>query len=292
MKGIQQRFILGVITCLWCLSSQAAVWDVVYPKPLIEGDKRDEYPIAVLKLALEQTGVKYRLRESIHSMEQSRSFSSLQSNREINVLWSMTDSTREAQLMPIRIPIFKGLIGLRLFLARKETLPDLQRVSTLTSLRDFIMVQGKDWPDTKILQSNGFEVATSPYYPGLFDVLEQQQAELFPRSVVEIWTELDADNHSDTLDIEPDLGVYYPTAMYYFVNKKNIVLGNILRSGLEMAVKNGEFDKLFLSVHQSLIEKANLKERKIFNLTNPILPKETPLERKELWYQVNLTSGQ
>ncbi|WP_416308139.1 amino acid ABC transporter substrate-binding protein [Neptunicella sp. SCSIO 80796] len=274
---------------LLCLTVQvqAAVWDVVYPKPIDDEDKRNEYPLAVLKLALEQTGVKFQLRESVNRMAQGKAMISLAASREINVLWSMTDSTRENQLMPIRIPIYKGLIGLRLFLIKSNKQASFQRVSTLTHMRDFTLVQGKDWPDTKILQANGFEVMTAPYYLGLFDILVQEQADLFPRSVVEIWQEIDAQKAETSIEIEPRLGVYYPTAMYFFVNKKNIILANILRSGLEKAVENGEFDKLFFKVHQPILDQANLPGRKIFTLTNPVLPKDTPLDRKELWFPVN-----
>lgn len=266
--------------------AHAAVWDVVYPRPINEADKRNEYPIAMLKLALHQTGVKFQLRESVSRMEQGKALSSLAAGREINVLWSMTDSNRESQLMPIRIPIFKGLIGLRLFLIKSTNVGDIQRVATLAGLRDFTLVQGRDWPDTKIFQANGFEVMTAPYYPGLFDLLKQDQADLFPRSIVEIWPELENSQADFPIEIEQKLAVYYPTAMYFFVNKKNVILANIIRSGMEKALANGEFDKLFLQVHQPLIDKANLSQRTIFKLANPILPKLTPLDRKALWYPI------
>lgn len=264
---------------------QAATWQITYPRPLTEFDRRSSYPIRLLSLALDQTGVKYNLTASDRILLQSKALTMLADNREINVAWSMTDTNREALLLPIRIPIFKGLIGWRIFLVRDDSRGRFAAVSQLDQLRQFKTIQGHDWPDTKILQANGFDVATSKEYPALFSMLEQSRGDLFPRSVVEIWSELSSDHMPANVNVETGLGIRYPTAMYFFVNKRNATLGRLIENGLEKAIANGSFDELFMQVHAGAINRAKMRERQFFELSNPLLPEQTPINRPELWYQ-------
>lgn len=267
--------------------AHAAVWELTYPQPSDEENPLNQYPIQLLHLALAETGVKYRLLPSRRHLEQGQAIKSLAAAREISVLWSMTDASRESQLRPIRIPIYKGLIGLRLFLVGKDNVQQVATIDSLTGLRTLKMVQGKDWPDTKILQFNGFDVVSSAIYDKLFGMLNDGQAQLFPRSVVEIWLEQDTFGQQYPIEVEQSMGIYYPTAVYFFVNKKNTVLANLLQTGLEKALADGTFDELFERHYRGYLDNANLTKRSIFELENPVLPAGTPLNNKALWYPVN-----
>lgn len=267
-------------------SSQAAVWELVYPQFNDSQNPNEHYPLELLQLALDETGVKYRLIPSANRYEQGQALKNLAASREIQVLWSMTDANRENQLLPIRVPIYKGLIGLRLFFAHDDAIDGLGKVNDLAGLRSYKVAQGKDWPDTKILQFNGFEVVNSAMYDKLFDVVGSKQAQLFPRSVVEIWHEQDRWQSRYPIQIEQKLGLYYPTAVYFFVNRKNKVLANLIETGLEKAIESGRYDALFERTFEPMLEKARLSERTIYQLENPVLPPNTPLARKALWYKV------
>ncbi len=279
-----KKYITGLLI-LFCTNTFAASWNITYPRPLTDFDQRALYPVQLLALALDQTGVKYSLEPSERILLQAKALKHLAENREVNVVWSMTDKAREQNLLPIRIPIFKGLIGWRIFLIRENYQERFASVDSLQALRDFKPIQGYDWPDTKILQSNGFDVTTAKNYIDLFVMLNQSQGEFLPRSIVEIWSELDNEEMASDFEVEPRLGVRYPTAMYFFVNKSNSILARLLETGLELAVKNGEFDKLFMQVHKSALEKADMQNPTFYSLENPLLPEKTPVDRPELWYQ-------
>lgn len=265
--------------------ASAATWNITYPRPLTEFDQRSGYPVELLQLALDQTGVKYEMEASDRILLQAKALKQLAENREINVVWTMTDKTREDLLLPIRIPIFKGLIGWRVFLIKDRSRNRFAKIGSLQDLRNLTAIQGHEWPDTKILQANGFDVVTSKEYQALFSMLEQSRGDFFPRSLVEIWTELSSENVATSIDVESRFGVRYPTAMYFFVNKRNSTLARLIETGLEKAIANGEFDKLFQRVHSSALNRANMNRRQFFELTNPLLPENTPVERTELWYQ-------
>jgi hypothetical protein len=268
------------------LNCEGATWSIVYPQSEVKGDKRDEYPVALLKLALQETGVNFDVSPSSLALSKSKALRQLAANREVNVAWSMTGEQREKELLPIRIPIYKGLIGWRIFLIKQENKRSFRQVRSLSDLVQMSPVQGHDWPDTKILQANDFEVVTALNYDRLFDMLNDGNADFFPRSVVEIWDEVSMHDFESPLDIEQSIGIQYPAAVYFFVNKKSTTLARLLETGLEAAIKSGKYDELFMSVHTDIIEKANMKNRRFFNLTNPVLPEKTPITRKELWFNI------
>lgn len=287
MKGFLIKGSLAIVTLLISVSCVGATWNITYPRPVTGFDQRTNYPVQLLALAFDQTGVRYKLTPSDRIFMQSKALKQLSENRELNVVWSSTDTSREKDFLPIRIPLFKGLIGWRIFLIHEKDQDKFSRITQLDQLRGLSPVQGHDWPDTKILQANGFNVETTTNYTELFNTVLRSQSDFFPRSVVEAWAEVDNLETTDKIMVERSLGVRYPVAMYFFVNKNNSILARLLEDGLEKAIANGKFDELFLQVHAEYLEKSKLGERNFFQLENPLLPEATPLHRPELWYQAN-----
>ena len=157
-------------------------------------------------------------------------------------------------------------------------------INSLDQLKKLQAGQGHDWPDTVILRNNGLPTLGEARYEGLFQLLEIKTIDYFPRSIVEIWDEL-ALHPGHNLQVETSIVLRYPAALYFFVNKRNLPLAHALERGLRQAIKDESFDKLFYQYHHAWIERANLKNRKLFLLNNPLLPAETPLDQKQLWFQ-------
>ena len=123
-------------------------------------------------------------------MNQGRALKQLTTEEGIDILWTMTSKAREEALIPIRTPIYKGLIGWHVFLINTSTTPDLAKPIPLEKAKELTIIQGHDWPDRTILQHNQFNVLTGSHYVGLFKMLQYQRADLFPRSVIEVRDEL------------------------------------------------------------------------------------------------------
>lgn len=264
--------------------SEAANWSIHYPRPINENDSRHDYPITLLKLALSKTGVRYTLTPSERILLQGKSIRQLKENREINILWVMTDIQREKELLPIRIPIHKGLIGWRVFLINQNLAYKFKDIDSLEQLTELTTLQGAEWPDTKILQSNGFNVFTVTDFPEAFSRLVLKQGDLFPRAVSEVMGELSVRSLDPDIVLEPSLAVHYPTAMYYFVNRSNPIMARLIETGLRRALEDGSFDNLFVTHHREALLKVDVANRKLFELENPLLPPETPLDDKALWF--------
>ena len=287
-----RRIGLLLVLLLWTLNASAANWSIHYPRPINESDSRHEYPLTLLKLALSKTGVRYTLTPSERILLQGKAIRQLKENREINIVWVMTDMQREKELLPIRIPIHKGLIGWRVFLINQDFSAKFQDVREVRDLTSLTVLQGAEWPDTKILQSNGFNVLTVSDFPEAFNRLELKQGDFFPRAVSEVLGELNARSLDNDIVLEPSLVVHYPAAMYFFVNRSNPTMARLIETGLRRALEDGSFDNIFVSHHREALLKVNVGERKVFHLENPLLPKETPLDDKALWFNPQLHTPQ
>ncbi|GAB3254687.1 substrate-binding periplasmic protein [Chitinimonas naiadis] len=257
---------------------------VIYPRPETADDRRSDFPIELLKLALAQSRSGYTLQPSELTMFQSRSIAEVAAGTgRVHVLWSMTSREREQQLLAIRIPIDKGLLGWRVALVRQDDLARFASVRGASQLKTLNAGQGYDWPDLKILQFNGYRVTGSSSYDGLFKQLASGKIDYFPRSVIEVLEEA-ASSQSEGLAIEPTLLLHYPAARYFFVNKHNQGLATAIEQGLEAAIRNGSFEALFQRYHDGTIAQLNLNKRRVIELQNPLLPADTPLTRSELWF--------
>ncbi|MDG1121186.1 MAG: amino acid ABC transporter substrate-binding protein [Glaciecola sp.] len=275
--------LISVLLALFPNVSFAAIWTINYPKQPVQNSIHAQYIVDVLELALQKTGVRYELVESQDVLLQGKAFKLLSNNRTVNVVWSMTDDDREEDFLPIRIPLYKGLIGWRVLLVNPDKLSQLES----SKLRDNYAVQGMDWPDTKILQANGFNVVSATNYDEAFTIMHRKQADMFPRSIIEVFGELAQPELTKDLVIEPNFVLQYPAATYFFVNKRDVILGKLLSTGLEMAVEDGSLDKLFDATYSQMLQQLGLNKRTLLTLKNPLLPINTPLTDKALWYQIN-----
>jgi ABC-type amino acid transport substrate-binding protein len=176
----------------------------------------------------------------------------------------------------------KGLLGWRLGLIRKGDQGLIAGINTLDDLKRVRLAQGQEWPDTQILQANGVNVITAPKYEGLFKMLTGKRFDYFPRSVMEIWDEQAI--NAETLEVEPHLALHYFYDAYFMVNRKNTKLAQVIREGLEKAIADGSFDKVFQQYFGERLRKARLETRTVIELRNPLLTPGTPSDRPELWY--------
>ena len=167
----------------------------------------------------------------------------------------------------------------------KNNQAKFDNVKTISDLKALTIGQGRTWADGRILEANGFKVIKTNKYPSLFYMVEGGRFDGFPRGVHEPFGELEARPTMD-LTVEKKLMVYYQMPFYLFVSPNNQALAKDLETGFERAIANGEFDKVFYGDKsiQDVLQKANMKQRTLFKLENPLLSKETPIERKELWF--------
>lgn len=283
MQRVTRRSLLmTAASALLAPAAMAAPVPIVYPRPESAGDARSLYPNRLLEMALARVDRDYKVLQSPLRMQQGRALLSLQDRNGIDVVAYMTSVEREANLLPIRIPIDKGLVGWRLLLVNRSQAARFRNISTIDDLKPFRAGQGADWPDYDILRANGLDVFGTSSYEANFNLLLNQRIDYFPRAVHEVWHEYDS--HRDQLVVEPSIALHYPAATYFFVHKDSIALAADITLGLERMIADGSFEKLYQKFYGDEVRRSQLKDRHVIELRHPALPSLMPLERKALWH--------
>jgi hypothetical protein len=252
-----------------------------------DGVDPETYALALLTAALERSPGRYQLQPTPMPMAQSRALLAIEhDSKNVQVIWTMTTREREERLLPIRIPIYRGLIGWRVVLQRQADAGQLAAVQDIAALKQFSFGQRHDWPDTAILRANGLQVITSQHYQGLFQMLDAGRFKLFPREIVVAWQEqARAAANGLHLSVDEHLLLHYPSAFYFFTSRNRPDLASAIERGLEAMIADGSFQRLFEQYHGDTLRQAKLHSRRVIELHNPDLPPATPFNRKALWLQ-------
>jgi ABC-type amino acid transport substrate-binding protein len=248
-----------------------------------DADPNGYYAAKMIKLALEHIDTKYELEVVPGDLTQTRMVEDTLTNS-LDIIWAGTSRDLEEQLELVKIPLYKGLLGHRILIIRKEDQAKFDQVKNIEDLRKIRLGQGTAWADTKILEANGLNVVKTMKYINLFFMLDGGRFDAFPRAVFEPFSEVE--KHSGlNLTVEKHLMLVYKLDFFLFVNKNKKKLARDLELGLNRAIADGSFDKVFLSAPsvQEAITKGDLKNRLIIPLKNPLITDQVPVDREELW---------
>lgn len=280
MIPVLPYFFLSV--CLFVQTCNAAL-QVTYPEPLDDADNRDNYPIKLLHLILSHVDQDISIKALKTEANQERNLTLIKQGA-LDVYWSGTSTYRNSELMPIKFPIYKGLLGYRLILVKRENAQLLSAVKDLEDLTKFSIGQGSGWPEVKLYLENNFVVQTTTQYPALFEMLQKGRFDIFPRAIIEIWDEQTTFAEWD-LVIDDNILLRYDYAMYFYVSKNNKTLAQLLNAGFSKIIANGEFDKLFEQYIGDYIRRARLNERLLIEIPNPFF-ESVPAQDKGLYYEL------
>lgn len=247
------------------------------------GDATVSYCVGMLKLSLDHLDKKYELVPVKGDMTQTRQVEDVK-NGALDIMWAGTSKDLEEIMEPVRVPLYKGLLGHRVLIIRKGEQYKFNGIKNINDLRQVALGQGTAWIDTKILEANQLKVVKTMKYQNLFYMLDGSRFDAFPRAVFEPFNEI-ASRTNLPLTVEENLMLVYKMDFYFFVNKNNVQLARDLERGLDMAIADGSFEKQFLTSPnvQEAIAKGNLKNRIVIPLDNPFNSPQTPVDRTEYW---------
>lgn len=235
------------------------------------------YEVAVLKAVLQATKDYGEVSLTPHPqpMSQSRQLATLLKG-EADIMWSVTDSSREKKLLPVKLPLLMGYAGYRVLVINPLRQKAFSRITDVDSLKSMSLVQGADWPDLEVLKSNGFNVFAedwSLWFHSMFSMIDKQLVDGFPRNIIEVHRDM-ARHQDKNVAIENHHLLSYPNYEYFFVHPDNIALANRLRVGLIRLLESGELAKLFnqFEWHKAASEIVNSPDRVVHTLQNPYIP--------------------
>lgn len=279
---------LGFILLIYCSAAIAAEprpYVVDVPTAAIDG----EYFADLLALVLNASKApdeRIDIRFATDQLSQARWLAAVAQSKGNAIIWTMTSKAREETLRTIRFPLIKGLMGYRVLVIRKGDEAKFVKVKTKEDLMKLSAGQGMHWPDTDILRANNFYIVEAMAKENLYKMLAAKRFDFFPRGISEISVEQDLID-SQRLRVEPHILLHYPTDVYFFVNKNNTELATRLEKGWSIILKNGEFEKFFLSFERmkAAIDMLNKHDYQIIELENPFLSEDTLKASKPYWFE-------
>ncbi len=235
---------------------------------------RYDFGIQLLKLALAKSGKPYTLFGiDDDNMNEARGESLVISGK-LDVQFLSTTAEREALMIPIKEPVYRGLLGLRLLLIQPASNAHFKNVKRLRDLRHFVGGHGAHWGDLPVYDANRLKVMPIVDYGKIFEMLKLGRIDYFHRGVSEIWGELE--RYSTDFVIADGLMLFYPHPVYFFVSKHRPELAADIQTGLTAAKADGDYQALFEHHYREHLNKAQINNRALILLKNPVLPPDSP----------------
>jgi hypothetical protein len=253
------------------------------------GSDKKNYPIQLLKHALSyDNSTDYRFIDFGKRLPKMREFNLLGKANGIDVVVGGATMVRERLALPIRFPIMQGLFGWRIALVHQDNQNIFKSIKSLKNFKKFSALQFHTWSDSETLLSNDITLIKGTDVEGLYMMLDKKRADYFPRSVLEIDSDLAKHQHLAIVK-EKNILIWYPKAVYFYVGKNQTALATSIRRGLELSLSDGSFKALFMKYYGDIISKLQAENRHVFKLNNPLLSPLTPLSRAELWLDLSST---
>ena len=243
------------------------------------------YPMAILKMALEKTETEFGpcKIEMRPTGSHSRLLKQVASGS-IDVAWFVSTAEREGALQPIFIPIFQGLHGYRVLIIRQGDEEKFAKIRDLEGLRKLTAGQASDWQSTDILRANNLPVDTSGSPEQLFIMVAAKRFDYFPRAFHEPVNELEQRSQLP-LTIEPHLLLHYVVPDYFFVSRTNKALAERISLGFRRGIADGSRDRIRESMLKlkELIQIIKPGKRHLIELKNPALLNTAVMQQKDYW---------
>jgi len=207
-------------------------------------------------------------------MNTARALAELKKGSQPNFMLKMSyDPKLEANgLLRSKLDVDLDIIGYRACFTRTSLLPSLAQVHNLTQLQQFSHGQGSGWVDTQILEANGFNVVSVGQYESLFRMVASGRFDLFCRGINELEGEWRAHRQLPGLAVEPSLLLYYPLPRFFYANPRDADGLKRVEEGVRIALADGSLQRLWLSHYGPSVTFAKPAQRRLFRLTNPMLP--------------------
>ena len=242
---------------------------------------RYDFGEQVLNLALSKLNIPYQIQTPSGPQLNEARGEVLVITGKLDLQWVSTSEKREQKMIAVKIPIYQGILGLRLLLTTLEKHALISQVKNLQQLQQYVGGHGTHWRDLPVYAANSLPVSTYINYDSLFRQLADDRFDYFHRGLNEIWKE--QEKHSNNLKIAQNIMLFYPHPVYFFVNIHKPKLAQQIEQGLILALQDGSFKKLFLKEHQKFIDKGQLTKRHLIRLKNPVVPEDSPRLNTQWW---------
>jgi len=267
------------------------VMSYIYHRDEGDIDLRNQYLWRVLRSALEHTSAAYGdyvLQPSIAMHEKRRIYVLENNEAGINVSLFPAQVGLDDKLVPVRIPVDRGMLGYRVLLIRESDQGRFSDVKSLSDLKQIRFGLLSWWEDVAVMENAGLTVVSGTSYEGLFKMLTAGRFDALSRSSSEVIQEFELRSKDlPGVVIEKHLLLHYPMPAYFwFPNTEDgRYRAERVREGMTAMMQDGTLQSLFDQEFGPLIKRLDLDHRLVIELANPLLGGNDPLDDASLWYK-------
>lgn len=246
------------------------------------GDRRFDFGALLLEQALKAGGSTARV-ERVRGMNQLRMIQAAREGR-LDVLILPSLRAQDAELRPIAFPLRRGLLGVRLLLARPKDAERLSKVDSIHTLKtQYTLGYGQGWLDRRELAALGFRMETANGYRNLFDMLRGGRFDYLSRGVNEIGAELaDPRLAGSGMVVVPGVALFYPLDDFFYLPTSRGALRADIERGLQRMLEDGSYNRLLDAHFGRIMRDVRLDQRTILHVRGYPVPDGTPLERFDI----------
>lgn len=206
-------------------------------------DRRGIYTRALIQEALARTVPRYgpaELKIDGERYSRLRLIQAVERGDQISVAVLPSNPKLEERLLPVKIDLADGLLGLRISLIREQDISLFSSLTAASDLKRFIAGAGADWEIALRFKQLGVTVLEAGDYEALFPMLVRGRFDHLSRSVMEVLDEYN--NHKASLPglaVEPALLLETDMPLYAFLSPKAAALRQRLQEGLQALSDDG-----------------------------------------------------
>jgi len=286
------RHVLGAILSLGLISSVASAREAMtYRWALASGtsEELEAYAESVLTTALDRTRQHYGDYDIsiVRTMERKRIILEMErGSPSVNAAVFPLDGLLDATLLPVRIPVDRGILGLRILLVRagdEDRMGEHRSLESLGALRIGVI---PSWAEARIVRYNGLNAIDGASLGGLWKMLERGRVDALDRSALEAGAELARyRDEAPSAVLDRHVALYGPLPSYFWFSRSagGRLLAQRVRAGLELMVADGSLDALFHQYFDQTLRDLEMEHRTMIYLENPYIGPEDPVTDRRYW---------
>ncbi|MGM8228663.1 hypothetical protein ACSV5M_18935 [Cellvibrio sp. ARAG 10.3] len=271
---------LRQILRILCLSGIGASYECVgaqvvhYRLPSSPADQYENYTIELLKLALDKTRLSYgdyELQPLPAGVTRLRARKAVASNEYPDLV--IEDSYAGVPIPDvtyIAFPVDLGMLSYRVCFVNPQVAQLVAVVETSDELKRYRILQGINWVDTQVLNSNGFNTFEMFAYKSSFRMVASGRADLFCLGASQVMNEYLQNNSSLRLSIDESFYFYYKLPRFFFLNRQSKKLKRRIEQGLLIAYHDKSLQSLWEEKFLPSLIFIKLEKRKRFEINNSI----------------------
>ena len=263
---------------------------IVRPLGVIDGYMTDTISWKILELALEKSGRKFYLAPSRTIRLMRREDDQIRElGDEGNLIWAGSIFAPDTELLPVEIPILRGLGSYRYIWVPTADISKFSHIRTADDLKQFSILTGQNWGANYILENEGFDIRVGAA-ENLPRMLMAGRGDVLLWPIIGTFRMFEKYGVKD-LDMMavPNVVVRLPQVIYFWLAPEGSQdLHDALVSGLRAALADGSLDETIRSFPRIGEAYSNLETNDfvVIDIENPDLSAKARRELESIGLKV------